>query len=62
MSEAELHLLRARIRGGILAWARRGKLALPLPVGLVYDPAGARRCGCSSSQAVISTVRQKRIR
>ncbi len=40
MSEAELHLLRARLRGGILARARRGELALPLPVGLVYDPAG----------------------
>jgi DNA invertase Pin-like site-specific DNA recombinase len=40
MSEAELHLIRARLRGGILAKARRGELALKLPVGLVYDPAG----------------------
>jgi DNA invertase Pin-like site-specific DNA recombinase len=40
MSEAELHVLRARLRGGILAKARRGELALGLPVGLVYDPAG----------------------
>lgn len=32
--------MRARLRGGILARARRGELALPLPVGLVYDPAG----------------------
>lgn len=40
MSEAELHLLKARLRGGQLTKARRGELALPLPVGLVYDPAG----------------------
>ena len=33
MSEAELHFLRARIRGGILNKARRGELASPLPVG-----------------------------
>jgi DNA invertase Pin-like site-specific DNA recombinase len=40
MSEAELFLIRARLRGGILAKARRGELTLPLPSGLVYDPAG----------------------
>ncbi len=40
MSEAELHVLRARLRGGILNQARRGALKTPLPVGLVYDPAG----------------------
>jgi DNA invertase Pin-like site-specific DNA recombinase len=40
MSEAELHLLRARLRGGIISKARRGELAAPLPVGLVYNPAG----------------------
>lgn len=38
MSEAELHLLHARLQGGILSQARRGELKLPLPVGLVYDP------------------------
>jgi hypothetical protein len=37
MSEAELHVLYARMRGGILSKARRGELALRLPVGLVYD-------------------------
>jgi DNA invertase Pin-like site-specific DNA recombinase len=37
MSEAELHILRARLRGGILAKAKRGELLTPLPVGLVYD-------------------------
>ncbi len=41
MSEAELHVLRARLRGGILNQARRGALRMPLPVGLVYDPAGS---------------------
>lgn len=37
MSEAELHVLHARLRGGFLSKARRGELCLPLPVGLVYD-------------------------
>ena len=37
MSEAELHFLRARLQGGILAKAARGELALRLPVGFVYD-------------------------
>jgi DNA invertase Pin-like site-specific DNA recombinase len=41
MSEAELHFLRARLQGGILAKASRGELALRLPVGFVYDPTGA---------------------
>ena len=40
ISEAELHFLRARLRGGILSKARRGELVMALPVGLVYDGAG----------------------
>jgi len=40
MSEAELHFIRARLRGGQLSKARRGELRMGLPVGLVYDPAG----------------------
>lgn len=36
MSEAELHILRARLRGGILNKARRGALKVPLPIGFVY--------------------------
>jgi DNA invertase Pin-like site-specific DNA recombinase len=40
ISEAELHVLRARLRGGILNKARRGELKTPLPVGLVYDAQG----------------------
>src|SRR3954470_10195178 len=31
MSEAELHVLRARLQGGILNKARRGELQCPLP-------------------------------
>lgn len=37
MSEAELHVLRARLRGGILSKARRGELESPLPIGFRYD-------------------------
>lgn len=37
MSEAEIHMLRTRLRGGLLNKARRGELRIPLPVGLVYD-------------------------
>jgi DNA invertase Pin-like site-specific DNA recombinase len=37
MSEAELHLLRARLRGGALNKANRGELKLYLPIGLAYD-------------------------
>ena len=40
MSEAELHILRSRMRGGILSKARRGELRTPLPIGLTYDPLG----------------------
>jgi DNA invertase Pin-like site-specific DNA recombinase len=37
MSEAELHVLRARLQGGILNKARRGELQCPLPVGFVCN-------------------------
>ncbi|HUE66616.1 MAG TPA: recombinase family protein [Candidatus Acidoferrum sp.] len=37
MSEAELHVLRARLRGGIISKARRGELEVPLPIGFCYD-------------------------
>ncbi len=40
MSEAELHVLRARLRGGIVNKARRGELQGPLPVGFLYDEKG----------------------
>jgi DNA invertase Pin-like site-specific DNA recombinase len=41
MSEAELHVLRARLQGGILNKARRGELEMRPPVGLVYNGDGA---------------------
>ncbi|WP_437222397.1 recombinase family protein [Planctomicrobium sp. SH661] len=37
MSEAELHVLRARLQGGLLNKARRGELNFLLPVGLIRD-------------------------
>lgn len=40
MSEAELHILRARLVGGILNKAKRGELQSRLPIGLCYDEAG----------------------
>lgn len=40
MSEAELHFIRARLRGGILSKAKRGELVVALAVGFIYDPAG----------------------
>jgi len=36
MSEAELHFLKARMRGGMINKARRGELEMRPPVGLVY--------------------------
>lgn len=40
MSEAELHVLRARLSGGILNKARKGELRCHLPIGFVYDGRG----------------------
>src|SRR5205807_9510480 len=37
MSEAELHVIKARLQGGILNKAKRGELQSSLPVGLVYN-------------------------
>ena len=37
ISEAELHILRTRLLGGIESKARRGELRKPLPIGLDYD-------------------------
>src|ERR1700759_1562436 len=58
MSEAELHVLKARLRGGILSRARRGELKQMVPVGLcmtrrivsssIRTPKCRRRCVCSS--------------
>ena len=38
MSEAELHLIRARLFGGMLNKAKRGELWLRPAIGYVYDP------------------------
>lgn len=40
MSEAELHVLRARLQGGILNKAKRGELIVRPPIGFVYDSEG----------------------
>src|SRR3954451_5890075 len=40
MSEAELHVIKARLRGGVLNKARRGELKIGPPVGLIYRPDG----------------------
>lgn len=55
MSEAELHVLHARLFGGILNKARRGELWLPLPVGLVFDP--VRRVVLDPDKQVQETIR-----
>ena len=41
MSEAELHVLKARLIGGQLNKARRGELQMMPPIGLTYDSVGA---------------------
>src|ERR1700688_548665 len=40
MSEAELHVLRARLQGGILNKASRGELFMRPPIGFAYDAQG----------------------
>ena len=44
MAEAELHVLRARLEGGIKNKASRGELRRGLPVGLVWGEAGGQIC------------------
>jgi DNA invertase Pin-like site-specific DNA recombinase len=55
MSEAELHLLRARLIGGQLNKARRGELWIHPPVGYVYD--GNQQMVVDPDQQVQDTVR-----
>ena len=40
MSEAELHVIKARLRGGILNKVKRGEYRCVLPTGLIYDQSG----------------------
>jgi DNA invertase Pin-like site-specific DNA recombinase len=44
MSEAELHVLRARLEGGIKNKAARGELRRGLPVGLLWGETGGEIC------------------
>jgi DNA invertase Pin-like site-specific DNA recombinase len=55
MSEAELHVLRARLLGGQRAKASRGELEMRQPGGLVTDPAG--RVVLDPDAAVVAAVR-----
>lgn len=55
MSEAELHVLRARLQGGILNKARRGELFIRPPIGLACDAAG--RVVLDPDQQIQRTVR-----
>ncbi len=55
MSEAELHVLKARLLGGQRAKASRGELEMKLPTGLVTDPAG--RVVLDPDEAVRAAVR-----
>jgi DNA invertase Pin-like site-specific DNA recombinase len=56
MSEAELHVLRARLRGGSLHKASKGELRLPLPAGFEYDESGRVR----SPRMRLSPTRSRR--
>jgi DNA invertase Pin-like site-specific DNA recombinase len=44
MSEAELHVLRARLQGGVRNKAARGELRRGLPVGLIWGEADGEIC------------------
>ena len=55
MSQAELHVLRARLQGGILNKARRGELFIRPPIGFAWDAAG--RMGLDPDQQIQRTVR-----
>ena len=54
-SEAELHVLRARLQGGILNKARRGELIMRPPVGLSYG--SERRLVFDADQQVQAALR-----
>jgi DNA invertase Pin-like site-specific DNA recombinase/uncharacterized protein YndB with AHSA1/START domain len=56
MSEAELHVLRARLNGGIRNKAARGELRRGLPVGFVWGEADGE-VRFHPDEAVITTIR-----
>ena len=55
MSEAELHVLRARLQGGILNKASRGELFMRPPIGFAYDAQG--RLVLDPDQQIQQTLR-----
>ncbi len=55
LSQAELHVLKARMRGGVLNKARRGDLEMGPPVGLVYRSDGV--LGLDPDQEVQAALR-----
>jgi len=56
MSEAELHILRARLEGGIRNKAARGELRRGLPVGFVWGEEDGEVC-FDPNEAVVSAIR-----
>ena len=56
MSEAELHVLRGRLNGGIRNKAARGELRRGLPVGFVWGEADGEVC-FHSDEAVVTAIR-----
>jgi DNA invertase Pin-like site-specific DNA recombinase len=54
LSQAELHFLKARMRGGLLNKARRGELEMRPPIGLVYLADGS--VGIDPDRAVQSAM------
>ena len=56
MSEAELHILRARLDGGIRNKAARGELRRGLPVGFVWGEEDGEVC-FDPNEAVVSAIR-----
>ena len=57
MSEAELHILRARLNGGIRNKAARGELRRGLPVGFVWGEEEGEVCS-HPDEAVCTAIRQ----
>src|SRR6202165_2191966 len=57
MSEAELHILRARLNGGIRNKAARGELRRGLPVGFVWGEEEGEVC-FHPDEAVCTAIRQ----
>lgn len=56
MSEAELHILRARLHGGIRNKAARGELRTALPIGLIWTDEGIALHPDEAVRGVITAV------